>query len=76
MGCIPGLDAVPLQPVDEDEQAKPHDINEVPVPGGRFEGEVAVWGEMPGNAAKQHDGQDQGPNRDMQAVKTGQHEES
>ena len=32
-----------LHPVDEDVQAHPHDINKVPVPGDRFEGEVFFW---------------------------------
>ena len=34
--------ATRLDPVDEDEQAEPDHVDEVPVPGDRFEGEVAL----------------------------------
>jgi hypothetical protein len=36
-----------LQPIDDDEQAEPDDVDEVPVPGNRFEGEMSLRGEVP-----------------------------
>jgi hypothetical protein len=38
---------VSLHPVDQDIQAQPHHVDEVPVPGGAFESEMALGGEVP-----------------------------
>jgi ATP-binding cassette, subfamily B, bacterial CvaB/MchF/RaxB len=62
-------------PVDEHEQAKPHHVDEVPVPGHRFEAKVARRREVALQAAQPDDGQHDGADRHVQAVKSGQHEE-
>jgi ATP-binding cassette subfamily B protein RaxB len=38
-------------PVDEHEQPEPHHVDEMPVPGHRLEGEVALRREMPAHGA-------------------------
>ena len=64
-----------LQPVDEDEQAEPDHVDEVPVPGHRFEREVAARREMAVQHSEPDDRQHDRADGDVQAVKSGQHEE-
>jgi ATP-binding cassette, subfamily B, bacterial CvaB/MchF/RaxB len=62
-------------PVDEDEQAEPHHVDEVPIPGHRFEPEMAGGCEVTLHAAQPDDGQHDGADRHVQTMKAGQHEE-
>src|ERR1700730_17909632 len=45
-----GFCAVPPD-IDADEQEQPHDVDEMPVPGGEFETEMLSRGKMPGIGA-------------------------
>ena len=55
--AAPGADLIrrSLDPVDEDEQAEPDHVDEVPVPGHRFEREVALRREVPLHHAQPDD---------------------
>ena len=64
-----------LQPIDDDEQSEPDDIDEVPIPGHSFEGKVALRGEVPLDRADQDHGQHRHPERHVKAVEASQHEE-
>src|SRR6516165_11233005 len=44
--------------VDAGEQEQPHDVDEVPVPGGKFESEVLLGCEMTEKGADQADGEE------------------
>src|SRR5688500_10177945 len=61
--------------IDGDEQEQPHDVDEVPVPGGRLEPEMLLGGEVALVGADQADGQEDGADDDMGAVEAGRHEE-
>jgi ATP-binding cassette subfamily B protein RaxB len=61
-------------PVDEHEQAEPHDVDEVPVPGNGFEAEVACRREMSLETAQPDDRQHDRADRHVKAVEAGQHE--
>ena len=63
------------EPVDEDEQAQPDDVDEVPVPGGRLEAEVLLGREVTGERAHQAHEQEDRSDQDVRAVEAGRHEE-
>src|SRR5208337_3885605 len=65
----------PERHIEEGEEEQPHHVDEVPVPGGGFEAEMAGRCEMAGNGAAQTHGQENRTDDDMEAVKTGGHEE-
>ncbi|KAI1690508.1 hypothetical protein Ddc_24888 [Ditylenchus destructor] len=65
----------PLEPVDEQIQAQPNHVHEVPVPGRAFEAEVMVGGEMAAHQADQDDRQHRGAQDHVEPVKAGQHVE-
>jgi len=66
----------PSDPVDEHEQAEPHHVNEMPVPGHGLEGEVALRREMTTQAAQPDDRQHDGAHGHVETVEASQHEES
>ncbi len=43
-----------LQNVNKQEQAQPYHVDEVPIPGDRFKGEVMIFAEMALRAAQPH----------------------
>jgi ATP-binding cassette subfamily B protein RaxB len=63
-------------PVDEHEQAEPHHVDEVPVPGHRLKREMTLRREMTTQAAQPDHGQHDGTESHVEAVEAGQHEES
>src|SRR6185312_13002191 len=62
--------------VDRGEEEQPDHVHEVPVPGGKLEAEMLGRGELARLCTRQADDQEDGANDDMEAVKTGRHEES
>ena len=62
-------------PVDEDEQAQPHHVDEVPVPRHRLEGEMTFGREVAAQAAQPDHRQHDGAQCHVEAVEAGQHEE-
>src|SRR4051812_36799906 len=62
-------------PVNADKQKEPDHVDEMPVPRGGFEAEMPLRGELVGAGAEPADDQEQCPNDDMEAVKTGREEE-
>ena len=63
------------QPVDEDEQAQPDHVHEVPVPGNALEAEVILGLEVAGQQRKKMTISMVDAERHVEAVETGQHEE-
>uniref|UniRef100_A0A0N5A106 LigA n=1 Tax=Parastrongyloides trichosuri TaxID=131310 RepID=A0A0N5A106_PARTI len=61
--------------VHEDEQEQPHHVDEVPVPGGGFEAEVLLRRHLTDLQAQQADSQEDGADRDVEAVEARRHEE-
>src|SRR6185437_1999009 len=61
--------------IDEGEEEQPHDVDEVPVPGGGFEAEVMVGREVAAHGANKADDQEDRADDDMRAVEAGRHEE-
>ena len=57
------------------DRTQPHDVNKVPIPSSRFEGEVMLRIEVPAHRAEQNDRQHDGTNCNVEAVKAGQHVE-
>src|SRR3546814_5292311 len=64
-----------LQDVDEQEQAQPHHVDEVPVPGHRLEREVVVLAEVALGAAQPDDREHDRAQGHVRAVEAGEHEE-
>ena len=62
------------QPVDEDKQAQPDHVHEVPVPGNPLKAKVILRLEVAGQHAEKDDQQHDGAERHVEAMKTGQHE--
>ncbi len=60
--------------VDENKQAQPDNVNKMPIPCDRFKCEVMIGFEMTFHAADHDHGQHDGAERDVHAVKAGQHE--
>src|SRR5215475_4387127 len=61
--------------VDADEQEQPDHVDEVPVPGGKFEAEMLLRREVTSIGAEQADQQEDGADQHMEAVEAGRHEE-
>ena len=61
--------------IDEAEQEQPNHINEMPIPGSRFQAEMVVRFEMALGGADQANQQKQGADQYMQTVKACCHEE-
>ena len=61
--------------VNEQEQAKPYHVNEMPVPSNRFKCKMVVFAEMTLRATEPHYRQHYGAERNVHAVEAGQHEE-
>jgi ATP-binding cassette subfamily B protein RaxB len=66
--------AARLDPINKYEQAQPHHIDEVPIPGHRFEGEVARGREVTAQGAEPDHRQHDRAHRDVKAVEARQHE--
>src|SRR6516162_957857 len=67
--------AAPLSPpIDADEQEKPDDVDEMPIPGGRLEPEMMVRLEITAPRAKKANRQECRADYHMEAVKAGRHE--
>src|SRR5262245_44966528 len=62
-------------PVDAGEQEQPDDVDEVPVPRGGLEAEMAFRREVVGARAEPANDQEAGPHDDMEAVEAGGEEE-
>src|ERR1044071_710756 len=58
------------------EQEQPDHVDEMPIPGGKFEAEVLLWSEMPRHGAEQTNDQEDRTDDDVGPVKSGCHEES
>lgn len=63
------------EPINEDEEPQPHDVNEVPIPRGSFKSEVMLRTEVPADTPDQNHREDDGTDRHVQAMEPGQHEE-
>src|SRR6478735_1113694 len=61
--------------IDAGEQEQPHDVNEVPVPGGELEAEMLRRTKLALQRADQAHDQEDRTDDDMRAVKAGRHEE-
>src|SRR6266436_1184103 len=57
------------------EQEEPHDVNEVPVPGGKFKPQMLLGRELPGQGTNEAHDQENRPDDDMGAVESCRHEE-
>src|ERR1700730_14938530 len=64
-----------LEPVDEDKQQEPDDVDEMPVPRGGFEREMMLHVEMTAESPQEHDRQHYCADRHVKAVEPRQHEE-
>src|SRR5688500_6436639 len=62
-------------PVDADEQEQPDDVDEMPIPGGRFQAEMMVRLEVALRRAPQAHRQEDRADDHMEAVEAGGHEE-
>src|ERR1700722_14751220 len=62
--------------VDAGKQEQPHDVDEMPVPGGEFEAQMLRRLELAGERARKADDQEDRTDNDMGAVEAGRHEES
>ena len=72
---VSGLFNWDLEPVYEQIQAQPDDVNKVPVPGSAFKTEVIVGSEVTANQAEQNDGKEGGAQNNVEAVETSEHVE-
>src|SRR5229473_2441708 len=57
------------------EQEEPHDVNEVPVPGGKFKAQMLLGRELPGQGTNEAHDQKNRPDDDVGAVESCRHEE-
>src|SRR5271165_487320 len=57
------------------EQEQPHNVDEVPVPGGELEAEMVARGHLAEEGARQTDGEEDHADDDMRAMEAGRHEE-
>ena len=64
-----------LDNVNEDKQAHPHHVNEVPVPAGRFKSKTIIFREMALHGSEQLDEQHERTQRHVKSVKARQNEE-
>src|SRR3546814_16637214 len=60
--------------IDGEEQEQPDDIDEMPIPGSRFETEMLLGGEVAIVKALQEDREEDGADDDVKAMKPGRHE--
>ena len=49
----------------------PHNIHEMPIPGGSLKAPVMPWGEMVGGGAEKANKEEEGADEHMEAVETG-----
>src|SRR3546814_13901444 len=61
--------------IDDDEEEQPHDVDEVPVPGGGFETEMLLRGEMTLIGAHEADDQEDRADQNVKAVEARRHKE-
>src|SRR3546814_15521156 len=67
-------DLAPAAPdIDDDEEEQPHDVDEVPVPGGGFETEMLLRGEMTLIGAHEADDQEDRADHNVKAVEARRH---
>src|ERR1700693_6619055 len=64
-----------LEPVHENKQQQPDNVDEMPVPRGGFEREMMLRVEMTAESPQEHDRQHDCADRHVKAVEPGQHEE-
>src|SRR3546814_1485525 len=60
--------------IDGEEREQPDDIDEMPIPGSRFETEMLLGGEVAIVKALQADREEDGADDDVKAMKPGRHE--
>src|SRR5438067_617486 len=70
-----GVTAARAPHVDAGEQEQPHDVDEVPVPGGELEPEMLGRREVAAQRTQQADDEENGADDHVRAVKTRRHEE-
>src|SRR5271166_495813 len=61
--------------IDAAEQEQPHNVDEVPVPGGELEAEMMARGHLAEEGAHEADREEDHPDDDVRAMKAGRHEE-
>src|SRR5690606_26431212 len=61
--------------IDAGEQEQPHHVDKVPIPGGRLEAEMLLRREVPRQGAEEADRKEDGPDYDVETVKSRRHEE-
>lgn len=61
--------------IDRHEEEEPDNVNEVPIPCGKFETEMLLWSEMALRRAKQAHGEEDRTNQHMEAMEAGRHKE-
>src|SRR3546814_13576099 len=59
--------------IDDDDEEQPHDVDEVPVPGGGFETEMLLRGEMTLIGAQEADDQEDRADQTVKAVDASRH---
>lgn len=64
-----------LEPVNEQVQTQPDNVNKVPVPGRAFETEVVIGGEVAFDDTEENDGQHGSAKNDVETVEASQHVE-
>src|SRR5215471_5473954 len=58
------------------KEEQPHDVDEMPVPSGKFKPQMLLGRELTGEGANEANSQKNRPNDDMSAVESSRHEES
>src|SRR5215475_13580688 len=58
------------------KEEQPHDVDEMPVPSGKFKPQMLLGRELTGEGANEANNQKNRPNDDMSAVESSRHEES
>ena len=70
-----GQQPLVAEDVDEREEEQPNHVNKVPIPGGTFKPEVALWCEVASHCTEQANQQEDSPDYHVKAVKARRHKE-
>jgi hypothetical protein len=62
-----------LKPIHQNVQAKPYNVDKVPIPGGTFKTKMAVFGEMAFLQSQRDEQQHQHANKHVKAMKACEH---
>src|ERR1700722_13282296 len=65
----------PTPDIDAGKQEQPHDVDEMPVPGGELEAEMLRRRELPRRGTDQADDEEDRADDHVEAVEAGRHEE-